>query len=162
MLNYRRVLIIVLFLTVSFSSIAYGATIIIAEITATSLNIRDQPTIRGKIIGSLKQGEKVIGFLEHPGWVTVSVNGNTPGYISSEFIKVLKVIFSENDSSFNGDEEAIKCHADTSNSNLFITDTWLKCKNLVIYDGYESCAVYSMSLSIPTVMRASQHMWIEG
>lgn len=94
----------VLFLAVSFSSIAYGATIIIAEITATSLNIRDQPSTNGKIIGSFKKGEKVTAFLEHPGWVTVSVNGNTPGYISSEYIKVLKVVFSEIDSSFYGDE----------------------------------------------------------
>ncbi len=105
MLNYRRILIImVLFLAASFSSIAYGATIIIAEITVKSLNIRDQPSTRGKIVGSFKKGEKVIAFLEYPGWVTVSVNGNTPGYISSKYIKVLKVIFSESDSSFYGDE----------------------------------------------------------
>lgn len=138
MLNYRRTLLIfILFLTASFSSLAYGATIIIAEITATSLNIRDQPSIEGKIIGSLKKGEKVIAILEHPGWVTVSVNGNIPGYISSEYIKVLKVVFSKNDSSFYGDEEAIKYRADTTELNLNITGTGSKIKRnkaIVKYD----------------------------
>lgn len=126
----------------SFSSVAFGNSTFIVEITAESLNVRDQPTTKGEIISSFKKGEKIVASTSYPGWVMVLINGNTFGYISSKYIKILKVVSTEKDSSFYEDGEEIRCNADSANLNLNISNVEMKCKEDLFGEGYESCNVW--------------------
>ncbi|MFA9558909.1 N-acetylmuramoyl-L-alanine amidase [Evansella sp. AB-rgal1] len=73
---------------VSASSVDQG------EITATSLNVRNQPNTNGRIIASLTRGSKVDLYERSGSWYMIKVN-NQWGYIHGDFVKVVKSNISE-------------------------------------------------------------------
>lgn len=121
---------------------AYASSVFIAEVTADSLNVRDQPGANGKIISSLKKGEKIVASPVYRGWVMVLVNGKTPGYVSSKYINIIKLVSSGDSASFYGDEEEMKCNAYSASLNLSITDVKFKCKEDLFGEGYKSCSAW--------------------
>ena len=42
-----------------FDNVVYANTLFIAEITVDALNVRDQPSTEGNVIGKLNKGEQV-------------------------------------------------------------------------------------------------------
>lgn len=125
-----------------FAESAYANSIFLAEVTAESLNVRDQPSINGDVISSLKKKETIAASQANNGWVMILVNGKIPGYVSSKYIKIIKVLSSSSESSFYGDEEEIQCNADSARLNLDITSVDFKCKEGLFGGGYESCSAW--------------------
>ncbi len=57
------------------------------EVTASSLNVRAQPTTSSNVIGSLSKGNKVSLYELSRNWYKVKVNNQT-GYIHSDYVSV--------------------------------------------------------------------------
>lgn len=57
-----------------------------ATVTASTLNVRETASSSGKILGALKQGDKVEVLGETNGWLKINYNGK-PGYISKQYTK---------------------------------------------------------------------------
>ncbi|KAF0819323.1 N-acetylmuramoyl-L-alanine amidase [Bacillus sp. ZZV12-4809] len=57
------------------------------EITANSLNVRNEPSLQSDIIGKLNSGETVDVLSQNGSWTEISFSGNT-GWISSQYIAV--------------------------------------------------------------------------
>ncbi|MBY6036475.1 SH3 domain-containing protein [Fictibacillus nanhaiensis] len=58
-----------------------------ATVNATSLNVREQPSLSSKKVGSLKNGETVTVFKTEKGWSQISFNGKK-AWASTEFLKM--------------------------------------------------------------------------
>lgn len=58
------------------------------EITVSQLNIRSQPTTDSSVIGSLSAGDKVDILGESGTFYYIKID-NTPGYISSDFVRIV-------------------------------------------------------------------------
>ncbi|WNB90747.1 SH3 domain-containing protein [Bacillus sp. NEB1478] len=60
-----------------------------ATVNATSLNVRSEPSLKGKQIGSLKSGASVTVYKTEKGWANISFNGGR-AWVSAEFLKTSK------------------------------------------------------------------------
>ena len=65
-----------------------AAAVPIFEVTARSLNVRQEPTTSGAIVGSVKQGER----LDAPqpiegGWLYVETASGVSGYVSAQYVR---------------------------------------------------------------------------
>ncbi|MEH7379824.1 SH3 domain-containing protein [Bacillus sp. JJ1533] len=60
----------------------------IGIVTASSLNVRDSGSLSGKIIGSLKQGNKVTIDEEVNNWSRITLSNGTKGWIASWYLDV--------------------------------------------------------------------------
>jgi N-acetylmuramoyl-L-alanine amidase len=58
-----------------------------ATVDATSLNVREEPSLSAKRIGSLKMGEKINVLKVEKGWANIPFKG-TKGWVSAEFLKM--------------------------------------------------------------------------
>jgi N-acetylmuramoyl-L-alanine amidase len=58
-----------------------------ATVNATSLNVRSEPTLSAKKIGSLKNGDTVTVLKTERGWANISYNGSK-AWVSAEFLKM--------------------------------------------------------------------------
>jgi N-acetylmuramoyl-L-alanine amidase len=58
-----------------------------ATVDATSLNVRSEPTLSAKKIGSLKNGDTVTVLKTERGWANISYNGSK-AWVSAEFLKM--------------------------------------------------------------------------
>lgn len=138
----RNCLFAVVYCMLAFAHVVYATTLFVAEITVDSLNVRDRPSIKGNIIGKLKKGEQVIASDTDPGWAITLFHGETPGYFSTEYMKIVKVISSEGSSTLDGDKEESKCNAESANLKLNILTIDFKCKEDLAGEGYKSCSAW--------------------
>jgi N-acetylmuramoyl-L-alanine amidase len=60
----------------------------IGRVTASSLNVRIEPSLQAKIIGSLKNGTKVDVTGEREDWLQIAFNGNR-AWVSRQFIEMI-------------------------------------------------------------------------
>jgi N-acetylmuramoyl-L-alanine amidase len=58
-----------------------------ATVNATSLNVRSEPALSAKKIGSLKNGDTVTVLKTEKGWANINFNGKK-AWVSAEFLKV--------------------------------------------------------------------------
>jgi uncharacterized protein YgiM (DUF1202 family) len=119
-----------------------------AEITADSLNVRDQPDTKGNVIGKVNKGEQIIASSSRPGWAITLFHGETPGYVSTEYMKVVRIIYSEDSSAFDDHKKKVKCNAVTAALGLNNSKIDLKCEENLSGDGVKSCvAWFNVSIS---------------
>lgn len=77
------------------SSASMAVSLDKVEVSADTLYLREYPTTKSRILGSLKQGDIIVtSQSDIPGWLFVDID-NTPGYISEEHVKLLHVIVSD-------------------------------------------------------------------
>ncbi len=57
------------------------------QITADSLNVRQEPSLQSDVIGKLEKGSKVIILAEQNGWTKISFSNKT-AWISSDYVKI--------------------------------------------------------------------------
>ncbi len=138
----RNLLFAVVYCISVFGNVVYASTEFVVEITVNSLNVRDQPSTKGNVIGKLKKGEQVIASPTYSGWAMTLIHGKKPGYFSTKYIKIVKIISSKDSSTLYGDEEEIKCNADSANLSLSITNVDFKCEKNLFGKGYQSCSAW--------------------
>jgi len=138
----RNLLFAVVYCILAFAGVVYATTLFVAEITVDSLNVRDRPSIKGNIIGKLKKGEQVVASETELGWAITLFHGETPGYFSTEYMKIVKDISSEGSSTLDGDKEEIKCNAESANLSLSISTVDFKCEQSLTGEGYKSCSAW--------------------
>lgn len=138
----RNLLFSVIYCILAFGNVVYANTSFIAEITVDSLNVRDQPSTKGNVIGKLMKGDQVKASHSQSGWAITLFDGEIPGYFSTEYMKIVKIISSEGSSNLYGDEEKIKCNADSANLDLSISTVDFKCKENLFDEGYKSCRAW--------------------
>ncbi len=114
----------------------------IAEITGDSLNVRDQPNTKANVIGKLNKGEQVTASPAQSGWAITLFHGETPGYFSTDYMKVIRVVYSEGLYTLGGQEEEIKCNAESAKLDLGISNIDFKCKKNLINERYKSCSAW--------------------
>ena len=71
----------------SIQAMPASAELKTASVNATSLNVRSEPSIKAKQIGSLKRGSKVTVYKTEEGWANISFNGGK-AWVSAEFLKI--------------------------------------------------------------------------
>ena len=125
-----------------FGNAVYATTEFVVEITANSLNVRDRPSTEGNVIGKLKKGEQVIASPTYSGWAMTLIHGKNPGYFSTKYMKIIKIISSKDSSTLYGGEEEIKCNAISAKLSLSINNVDFKCKENLFGEGYESCSAW--------------------
>jgi N-acetylmuramoyl-L-alanine amidase len=59
----------------------------VGQITASSLNVRDTPSLQGKVLGKLANGTKVNVISLQSGWVEIEFN-KQKAWVSSEYVKL--------------------------------------------------------------------------
>ena len=114
----------------------------IAEITVDALNVTDQPSTEGNVIGKLNKGEQVTASPAQSGWAITLFHGETPGYFSTDYMKVIRVVYSEGLYTLGGQEEEIKCNAESAKLDLGISNIDFKCKENLINERYKSCSAW--------------------
>jgi cell wall-associated NlpC family hydrolase len=62
----------------------------IATVTAKSLRVRSKASTSSKIIKLISKGDTYVVTGEQEDWVKVSVNGNTIGYVASDYVELTK------------------------------------------------------------------------
>ena len=62
----------------------------IATVTAKSLRVRSKASTTSKIITLIPKGDTYVVSKEQEDWVKISVNGNTSGYVASDYVKLTK------------------------------------------------------------------------
>ncbi|MDD1371082.1 SH3 domain-containing protein, partial [Bacillus sp. MHSD17] len=67
------------------STHAFAESDNLATVNATNLNIREQPTTQGKVIGTVKQGTSVQVLSQEKEWAKISHNGKE-GYVALQFL----------------------------------------------------------------------------
>lgn len=92
----RRLLL--LSLLVLYSHCLIGQSFFLVK--ANKLNVRDNPSIQGKVIGSLTKGDTISINQLKDGWGTIIYN-NATGYVSDSFIEAIAVVIEEEKT--NGD-----------------------------------------------------------
>lgn len=62
-----------------------------AKVIATTLNVRDQGRLDGKVVGYLKSGElvEVVERSEAGGWVEVKMNNGQSGWVMKKYLSIL-------------------------------------------------------------------------
>ncbi|PEX80624.1 SH3 domain-containing protein, partial [Bacillus cereus] len=68
------------------STHAFAESDNLAKVNATNLNIREQPTTQGKVIGTVKQGSTVQVLSKEKEWAKISHNGKE-GYVTLQFLE---------------------------------------------------------------------------
>lgn len=139
--------IIILLLLVSATQIAKASSVLLlVEIKARALNIRQLPTVKSRIIGSLKEGDQLLASPAGvPGWLFILTKGKKSGYISAKYVKIISVISTRH---FDEDQAETKCNADTATLSLSIDDVELDCDERIFGDGFDSCeAEVTVSIS---------------
>lgn len=126
------VLFSVLFICL-FSSQA-NAGLLKGEVTAKALNVRDSPSPDGKVVGTLKLGDKVFAAIQpNKKWLKILYQGKW-AYISSKYVRILELVDSGSDE---------KCDASNADVNLNIDSSELNCEEgLFRKKGYKNCSVY--------------------
>ncbi|MFJ8356336.1 SH3 domain-containing protein, partial [Bacillus paramycoides] len=69
------------------STHAFAESDNLATVNATNLNIREQPTTQGKVVGTVKQGTTVQVLSQEKEWAKISHDGKE-GYVSLQFLKL--------------------------------------------------------------------------
>ncbi len=138
----RNLLFAVVFCISAFGNAVYATTEIVVEITANSLNVRDRPSTKGNVIGTLKKGEQVIASPTYSGWAMTIIHGKNPGYFSTKYIKIIKFISSNDSSTLYGGEEEIKCNADSANLSLSISNVDFECEKNLFSEELKSCSAW--------------------
>ncbi|KFM99743.1 mannosyl-glycoendo-beta-N-acetylglucosaminidase family protein [Bacillus clarus] len=69
------------------STHAFAESDNLATVNATNLNIREQPTTQGKVVGTVKQGTTVKVLGQEKEWAKISHDGKE-GYVSLQFLKL--------------------------------------------------------------------------
>ncbi|MGG0716359.1 SH3 domain-containing protein [Robertmurraya massiliosenegalensis] len=59
----------------------------VGTIHASSLNVRSTPSTQGKVLGSLKQGEKITVLSQQNGWLEITYK-NQKAWISNDYVKL--------------------------------------------------------------------------
>lgn len=135
-----------------------NATTYIAEVTASSLNVRAGPSAQSEIVGSLARGERVVAADFASGWALVAWRSGKIGYAASAYLKKISIVSSDGFNEEDVDEE--KCNADTAHVSLDIIDTDFECKKDFLGEGYRSCAV-DFDLSVSSDCDAMLHAFID-
>ncbi|MCD8509540.1 MAG: SH3 domain-containing protein [Bacillus sp. (in: Bacteria)] len=81
-------LIASIFFKVNQDSITYANANDVGEITASSLNVREQASTNSRIIGSLSRGARVELHEKQGSWYKVRVN-NRWGFIHGDFVRIV-------------------------------------------------------------------------
>ncbi|WP_457570621.1 SH3 domain-containing protein [Desulfovulcanus sp.] len=104
-----------------------ASNIFLVEVKANSLNIRQSPTTKSKVIGSVKRGDQLVASTTStPGWLLVHTKENMPGYISEDYIKLIKKI-PTNDNENNCDQNKTKAK---SNTHTFLVEVKANSLNI--------------------------------
>ncbi|WP_375748396.1 SH3 domain-containing protein [Vibrio sp. HN007] len=116
---------------------SYADEILVVEITAEKLNVRDKPSTTASVTSQLQKGQTLFALPVTKGWAIVYLKGKKLGYASSKYMRVLrKHYFDENG------EDKPKCNADTAALKISITDTNFECQRSIISKEIVSCSVY--------------------
>ncbi len=87
--KFTRILILFAVVSSLLALPSLAANVGAAEVTASSLNFRDQPSMSGNIVGYATAGEKVLVLDDlDNGWCRVMYNG-AEGYMASKYLKLL-------------------------------------------------------------------------
>ncbi|HAQ06166.1 MAG TPA: N-acetylmuramoyl-L-alanine amidase [Bacillus bacterium] len=62
-------------------------TLATATVTATSLNVREKPSLNSKTVGQLKNGADIVIQSQSNGWAEITYSGKT-AWVSSQYLKV--------------------------------------------------------------------------
>ncbi len=138
-------------------SLSQASTTVLAEVTVRSLKVRDLPRSEGKLIGGLRQGDRITATLLDSGWAKFLLNGKTTAYVSTSCIRTIAVLSREEPASpppaqpaapEPGVAEAEKtCRAATANLNVKIDTVDLKCNEALLGAGYDACrALFDLTL----------------
>ena len=139
--------IAVLFLALLPNS-SYASIILLLEVTADNLNVRDKPSIDSYTISTLQKGERIVAVPTYRGWFMVLFAGEPFGYVSSDHITIVKVFSSDDEVLYYRDEDRMKCDADSASLNLNITNVEFHCKKDLFRESYESCrTLFDVSIS---------------
>ncbi len=85
------------------TSLATASSIVLAEVNASSLNIRRTPDVKGERLGAYQRGEEVVVTLRHPDWAMTLLPDQTPAFIAAEYLRIKQVISAEDGSRANPD-----------------------------------------------------------
>ncbi|MED4016401.1 SH3 domain-containing protein [Sutcliffiella cohnii] len=58
----------------------------VGEVTATSLNVRSEPSSQGKVVGSVKKGQQITVLGQQGSWYKIQ-HSNQQAWVSSEYVK---------------------------------------------------------------------------
>lgn len=101
-MTHRKVVVALLFASVvvgacagkkapKAEAAAAPKSVLEAEVTANSLNIRESPSTSAAVVGSVKRGDHVLApEAEAEGWLYIESDAGQKGYVSAKYVRILE------------------------------------------------------------------------